>query len=117
MAANDSTTERPEDAALTCKVTNGQLIIAIGVDTLAHAFVHGPVGDKLAWDDEKYDWDYDRVKVTDAAGWAKEVVDAMLHEREDGSSPLTLFIDKMYEAALDDGAQHVEIPHIGLTDK
>lgn len=108
--------KRTEDTPLVCEVKDGRLVIAIGVDTLAYAFVHGPVGDRLAWDDNKNDWDRDRVKVTDATGWAKEVVHAMLHEQEDGSSPLTLFIDKMYEAALDDGAQHVEIPHLGLTD-
>jgi hypothetical protein len=108
--------ERPEDAPLTCGVENGRLVIAIGIETLAYAFIHGPVGDRLAYDEDKADWDHSRVRVTDPEQWAKEIEMAMEHEDEDGSSPLTNFIDKMYEAALDDGATSVHIPHLGLVD-
>ena len=99
---------------LTVKVKDGQLVIAIGAQVLAHAATYG-------------DWSHEyeqgelhgeyirRFAITDATQFAKDVLSAMLHEREDGSTPLSDFIDKMSEAALDDGStacdydQH--IPH------
>ena len=46
--------------------------------------------------------------ITDAVTFAGEVEHAMLSEREDGSTPLSDFLDKMTEAAVDDGSMACE---------
>lgn len=94
---------------LRCRVVGGKVLtISIGIDTLAHAFVTGPVGDRLTRDDEHEDgYDRERLRVTDAAVFAKEVVRALLNEREDGSSPLTDTLDKAFDDAINDGCEGI----------
>ncbi len=96
---------------LTVSIVDGQLVIAIGVNTLAHAVSYADWANPY---DEKTH-DYVRgFAIVDAEAFAKDVLAAMLDEREDGSSPLSDFLDKMTEAAVDDGSiaiecdQHIE---------
>ena len=42
--------------------------------------------------------------IVDARQFAADVMHAMLSEKEDGSTPLSDFIDLMSEAAIDDGS-------------
>ena len=104
-------TSKP-DAGLECAVRGGQLVLSIGVNTLAFVWDHRnevecaneefdgekPPGKPLGWP----------FKVIDPALFAKEVVRAVLNEAEDGSSPATEFIDRMCEAAADDGADGLD---------
>ena len=82
-------------------VKDGRLVISIGVQTLAHASAYADWANPF---DEAAD-DYIRTfAIADAPQFAKDVVSAMLDEREDGATPLSLFLDKMAEAAINDGS-------------
>ena len=90
---------------LTVGVKAGRLVIEIGVHTLAHAASYADWANPF----EEASGDYFRTfAITDPVEFAKDVVHAMLHEREDGSSPLSDFLDRMMEAALDDGTLGAE---------
>ena len=96
---------------LEAKVEHGQLVIAIGVQTLAHA---GAFADWANPFDEAAD-DYIRTfAIADEGEFAKDVVRAMLAEGEDGSIPLSDFLDRMAQAAIDDGSLglHEDEQHI-----
>lgn len=83
------------------KVQNGALIIEIGVDVLAHAVTYADWANPF---DEQAN-DYVRTfAISDATVFANDVKRAMLNEREDGSSPLTDFLDAVAEATVDDGS-------------
>jgi hypothetical protein len=86
---------------LSVKVTrDGVLTIEIGVETLAQAALGAP----FAWDESGGRPD-ERYRITDAKGFALDVKRELLDEAEDGSSPLTNFIDKACEHAVDDGSE------------
>lgn len=86
-------------------VENGELVIAIGIQTLAHAASYADWANPY---DEAKD-DYLRTfAITDAQEFAKDVTRMMLHEREDGSTPLSDFLDAMMAAAVDDGSMACE---------
>ena len=83
-------------------VTNGLLRVEIGVDTLAHAVSYADWANPF---DESAN-DYIRTfAIADAKQFAKDVMMAMQQEREDGSSPLTDFLDSVSQAAVDDGSE------------
>jgi len=82
-------------------VKDGQLVVTIGVQTLAHAVAFSDWANPF---DEAAD-DYIRTfAIEDAPQFANDVVSAMLSEGEDGSTPLSAFIDKMAQAAIEDGS-------------
>lgn len=86
---------------LTASIEDGQVLVAIGVQTLAHAVAYADWANPF---DEASD-DYIRTfAIADAGQFAKDVVSAMLAEREDGSTPLSDFLDKMSQAAIEDGS-------------
>lgn len=90
---------------LEVKIERGALVIRIGAQTLAHACSYSDWANPF---DEAKD-DYIRTfAITDAAQFAKDVLHAMLNEREDGSTPLSDFLDKMSEAAVEDGSEACE---------
>lgn len=86
-------------------IKNNKLYITIGVDLLASGFEQSP-------DNEEYDeesGEYKKiVKVTNPLEFGKEVLIQMDNEKEDGSSPLTDFLDAMCQAAVNDGSIAVE---------
>lgn len=86
---------------LAVKVEQGRLVIEIGIHTLAHAAAFSDWANPF---DEKRD-DYIRnFAITDPEQFAQDVMHAMLAEREDGSSPLSDFLDEMMQAAISDGS-------------
>lgn len=96
---------------LKATIENGRLVIAIGVQTLAHATAFADWSNPF---DETAD-DYIRTfAIDDAPQFAQDVVLAMLAEEEDGSTPLTVFLDKMAQAAIEDGSLglHEDEQHI-----
>jgi hypothetical protein len=97
--------KKGKDARLRCRIAGDELVISIGISTLAFAFVNGPVGDRLVYVEETGEWDDSRLRVTNPAAFAKEVVHALLDEEEDGSSPLTNLLDAAYQAVVDDGGE------------
>lgn len=86
---------------LTVKVQQGQLVIAIGVQTLTHAVTYSDWANPY----DEATGDYVRsFAIVDAPQFASDVVHEMLREREDGSTPLSDFIDKMSEEAINQGS-------------
>jgi hypothetical protein len=89
------------DASLDVTIEHGALVVRIGVKTLAHAVTYSDWANPY---DENVQ-DYIRTfAIEDAHEFAKDVMRAMEHEAEDGSSPLTRFIDKASEDAVNDGS-------------
>lgn len=88
-------------SALDVSIERGALVVRIGIETLAHAVTYSDWANPY----EEATGDYVRsFAIVDAAQFASDVADAMLNEREDGSTPLSDFIDKMSQAAVDDGS-------------
>jgi hypothetical protein len=105
---------RKKDTPLTIKIENGLFTIQIGIDTLAWAFDHLDSNNpykEIGPEDEFGDRDWDFVqeyKVVDSEEFAKDVARIMQREEEDGSTPLSNFLDKMCNAAVDYGSIGVE---------
>ena len=90
---------------LNVRVVDGKLVIEIGTHVLAHAVSYADWANPY---DEKTG-DYLRsFAITDAETFAKDVKRAMNDEREDGSTPLSDFLDAMTQAAVDDGTEACE---------
>lgn len=88
---------------LTVRVVGGKLVIEIGIHTLAHAVSYADWANR--WDGVDYVRTF---AISDSVQFAEDVAYAMQREAEDGSMPLSDFLDKMAEAALDDGSIGVE---------
>lgn len=86
---------------LAATVKGGRLLIDIGVQTLAHAASYADWSNPF---DEALDDYIRRFAITDVHQFAKDVVHAMLDEREDGSTPLSDFLDTMMQSAVNDGS-------------
>lgn len=104
-----------KDQPLSAKLEGDELVIRIGIDTLAWA--------AEAERRETCFWEYDEVrdyvqkwKIVDDRGWAEDVLHELKREEEDGSSPLTNLLDKMSEKALDQGSLSVWSPELGIPD-
>lgn len=87
------------DLPLVCRIEREQLVIRIGIDTLAFATEHC----ERFYDHEQHDGP-PYCSVIDNAELAHDVQRALLDEREDGATPLSLLIDECTEAARDDGS-------------
>lgn len=86
---------------LEVKMERGALVIRIGAQTLAHAVVYSDWANPF---NEEAD-DYIRsFAITDAPQFAADVLHEMLREREDGSTPLSDFLDRMSQNAVDQGS-------------
>ncbi len=92
--------------SLTIAVADGRLAIFIGVQTLAQAVCHAPWANPWRENEAEYGGgNYVRdFVILDVHEFAKDVARAMLTEREDGSSPLSDFLDAMSKAAIEDGS-------------
>ncbi len=97
--------ETGANASLTVAVEDGQLLIRIGVNTLAHSATYAEFANP--WDLEKHQY-IRTFAIANASGFAADVCRALLDEREDGSTLLTELLDKAMEAAVDDGSEHCE---------
>ena len=96
------------DRPLFVEITDGMLIISIGVDTLADATSRSPrfydYGVHGGTDRETGPY----FEITDSDEFAEGIASAMQDEQEDGSSPLGDFLDEMAAAAMDDGTLGVD---------
>jgi hypothetical protein len=90
---------------LKVQIERGALVIRIGIDTLAYAMKFADWS--IQFDETKDDY-LQRYRVVDATELAKDVIHAMLREEEDGSTPLSDFLDKMTESAVQDGSLGVD---------
>lgn len=94
---------------LTVEVKDGRLVIEIGVNTLAHAISYADWANPF--DDERNDY-VRTFAIADAEKFARDVMHAMLKEEEDGSSPLSDFLDESSEAAVNDGSEACEFDQV-----
>ena len=94
--------KKQADAPLSVKVTDGRLVISIGISTLA-----------FAAQECNYCYSYDQtvndfvhhMKVTDPLLFAKELVTELQEEDEEGTTSVHLMIDKAVEQAVENGAR------------
>jgi len=89
------------DIPLAVTIEDGALVVRIGIATLARAVVWSDWANP--YDDSTGDY-VRNFAIVDASEFADDVRRAMLSEREDGSSPVTDFLDKMSQNAVDDGS-------------
>lgn len=97
-------------APLEVKIQDGALVVRIGIATLAHAVTYSDWANPY---DDAAD-DYIRsFAIVDAPQFAADVANEMLREREDGATPLSLFLDKMAQNAVNDGSPglHEDFDH------
>jgi hypothetical protein len=89
-----------KDRPLTVQIEEEELVLRIGVDTLAWACEHCP---KL--EDDWFDPTY---KVTDPAGFARDVLRELEREEEDGTTAVHVLLDAVIVEAIDRGSCAVE---------
>jgi hypothetical protein len=94
-----------KDQILKCFIKDSKLIISIGVGTLAFAHEESQNNEHYNEETEEYE---KIVSITDPKKFAEDIRYSMLNEREDGACPLTLFLDEMCQAAIDDGSLGVK---------
>lgn len=97
---------------LEASVEDGRVVVGIGVQTLAHATALADWANPF---DESADDDIRTFAIEDAPQFAKDVVSAMLSEREDGSTPLSDFLDRMAQTAIEDGSLGLHEDHQHIT--
>ena len=88
----------PAGLPLTVGVEGDQLVIRIGVDTLAFCFEIGEDNQPYYEEAGDYRREY---KVIDKHKFAKGVVDGLRDEEEDGSTPLTRILDTAFIRAVE----------------
>jgi hypothetical protein len=96
---------KPKNSGLRARVVGGEVVISIGVDTLAHAFNESEYA--KPFDDEKGDW-ISKLEVADPLEFARGVVEELLKEDEEGTTAVHLLLDKACESAADNGSLGVE---------
>lgn len=96
---------RGSDAPLTVDIEEEEIVIRIGIGTLAWAFDH--MEENNPWSDDKHDF-VQSWKVSDPAEFAKDVVGELTNEEEDGSHPLNRLLDQVSAAAADQGSLGIE---------
>lgn len=94
---------------LSVTVKDGRLLIEIGVDVLAHAVSYSDWANP--WNEDAHD-NIREFAIIDAEEFARDVKHAMQAEREDGSTPLSDFLDAMTQAAVEDGSLATVDAHI-----
>lgn len=93
-----------KDQPLSCQLEGDELVIRIGIDTLAFAADRSELFNPF---DEDLNDFVQKWKVIDSKGFAEEVSRELEMEDEIGGSPLIYLIEKMFDKVLDDGSLSV----------
>lgn len=101
---------KKRDIPLRSKVVQGVLTIEVGIDTLQFAAEHS----EKFWNGQA---DVHTLKVTDSEQFAKDVRIAMTAEEEDGSTPISRFLDEMIEDAVEDGSEAIDYDEMDRREK
>ena len=96
---------RGANARLTVDIIEDEIIIRIGIGTLAWAFEH--MEENNPYDDAARDF-VQKWKVTDPMEFATDVVRELTNEEEDGSHPLNRLLDQVSNAAVDQGSLGID---------
>ena len=97
--------KRGKNRPLTVEVKGNELVIRIGIDTLAWAFERSEYNNP--WDEDVADF-IQTWKVEDPKQFAQDVSHEMLNEQEDGSTPVGHFVDQACQDALNEGSVAIE---------
>lgn len=89
-----------KDHPLTIEVSDGRLIISVGVETLKYCH-------NLAESERDVDFEHG-FRIGDALGFAKDMAAQLQKEQDDGTTPVHLLIDQAIQDAADDGSEHIE---------
>lgn len=85
--------KKPADRPLTIKVVDDQLVISIGVSTLAYALQNGP---------EEFG-----AKITNDVGFARDVARELEDDGSEGDTAFQRLLDEAANRAIEGGSQHV----------
>lgn len=88
-----------KDQPLVAKIEGQQLVIRIGIDTLAYSAEHCP----RLYDYDKHDGP-PYCKVVNKEELAMDVIHELEREQEDGTTPLHLLLDQAIIDAMDGGS-------------
>lgn len=87
----------PRDHGLTAEIIDGKVIISIGINVLAHACEFGHPDNQA-----------DEFKIVDNDEFAKDILNEITREEEDGTTPLHRLFDQATSAAIDQGSLGIE---------
>ncbi len=97
--------KRGADAPLTVDIEDDEIVIRIGIGTLAWAFDR--MEENNPWSADKRDF-VQKWRVSDPKEFARDVVGELTNEEEDGSHPLNRLLDQVCNAAVDQGSLGIE---------
>jgi hypothetical protein len=101
MAKQIRKTDKDAGRPLTVKIEKDQLVIRVGIDTMAYAFE--TMEDNQPWDSAAAN--FRRIwKVTDKLQFARGMANVLCNESEDGSTPLTRLLDQCGTEAAENAA-------------
>lgn len=86
--------------ALKVQIVNGELVISIGISTLCFAIDHAPE----MWNEKE-----DKPRITDEAGFARDILEQLTREEEDGTTPVHRMFDAAAARAIEYGSANVEL--------
>jgi len=89
------------------EVKANHLCLGIGISTLAWAFEHGE--NNNPYNESTHDFKQ-RYRISDLLQFANDVCHEMNDEGEDGSTPLTRFLDSMMDRAVEQGSLGIHDP-------
>lgn len=89
--------EDPRDHGLTAEIVDGKLIISIGINVLAHACEFGHPENQA-----------DEFRIVDKDEFAKDILNEITREEEDGTTPLHRLFDAATLEAIDQGSLGIE---------
>ena len=94
---------KSKNCPLTVEVTKSELVIRIGINTLAFAAEHNP---------DLFDPETNKTppyrRIVNKIALAKDTANALLEERENGSTPISRVLDECIESAIEGGSEAVE---------
>jgi hypothetical protein len=108
LAEEPATLARLREAPLTVTLQDERVVIAVGIDTLAHCWMTGPERDRLRWDDLTNDYDPNIARIVEPQTFAEDVVRELKREQEDGTTPVHLLFDKAMLEAVEQGSLGVD---------
>jgi hypothetical protein len=89
------------DLPLVCRREGEQVVIRVGIGTLAFAAEHC---ERFYVEEQHASGGPPYCKVIDKGELANDVIREFMHEREDGATPISLLLDECLEDARDDGS-------------
>lgn len=102
-----------KNTPLSTKIENGDVVIRIGIERLKYAFEHCEV---TQWIDEEGDWEQFYL-VSDLLELANDFISQVNREEKDGTTPLHLFLDKIFKAVLESGCAGIVDAPYGMRAK